>query len=573
MAAIVLGNLAGATVTYNGVQFGGADSDYDSVPPIYSFRGMFVPDDSGRTIKGVEYTLQVSTIFYESTEAALATNVLAVKQKLSAPGKQLKIEGLGTAFGTIVNDIAFGPMPLDFNWRPLGQVAWECVWTIKFMVTHCNVNPSSTVQYMAFNFNTTWQNDFEGLCTRTISGSVEIPNYRGADGRTPLHIADEARDSLNVLCPEGFRRTTNVWRDNDAHNRLDFVVSDEALPGDVPPPDMSRASGNFSFDSEGPGFAQANATFSMNLTVAPNKPKSKAISTFLTAALSKYNDMLSLNPNGSIIPMSLSMNIGKYDQARQFTGSMTFAMTKCLGEMLAATKMWEPLTPNDYGLWHTSMESLWGNRGFNQLRGLASEAVVVDLCTGVTGITIGATGSSQSPTPEEPKFPFSCPDVPADGGWLGYDLELRVLREDHQSQHRLSAAYLPTPGSVVTAALDIANVSLGGPAYSQSATEQHITEHHGYPTFLVLLRFKGLRFKHIPPFPELKTVGILPVTLVKEQVEPAAIAFDVMTCPAWKTRGWRLYRVDGYIASTKAVKSKTSCAANEEQDVASGLDA
>ncbi len=573
MPAIVLDNLSLATIHYNGVQFGGGDSEYQSTPPTYRFQGQYVYDDSGRTIKWVLYTLQVDCIFNETNELDMANNMLAIRQKLSEPGKQLKILGLGTAFDTIdapgvasvgrrTTDVNFGPKPISFNAISLGRVAWQCTWVVQFTVSEC-LSIGNQLFFAAFNFDTTWENDFEGLCTRTISGYAEIATRRtGLGGRFPDHIADELRNQIEIVCPGAMRRVRNVWRENSAHNRLDFVVTDEALPGDYLPQGITRADGSISYDSAGPGFAQASITYTMNLVTAPDKPRALGGTTFMAAALSKYGQLLKGNPKGTVIPMSLSLNVGKFDRARYTNGSMTFALTKCLTEMLNGAGLWQPFdkepnSPGSHILWRASIEHLWKNRGINELYGLVDDAVVVDLCAAGTHVSIGNSPSKIPLTLENPQFTFQCPDIPPDGGWIAYDLQIKVHRVDNQSQHRFALAYIPSAVSAVIAA---GASALGSPEFSQSQAQQHPTEYHGLPTWLVLLEYKMLRFKHTPEAPILVSIGGLPVTFKEQQREGPKIAFDILTCPAYYLSGWKLYTFSGNLSLVKKTGSKTSCA-------------
>jgi len=148
MAAIANTALAGMTVRYghptnaaDGVQFGGNDAPHSSLPPMFKLRGEFVYDDSGRTVIAVRYTLTVSCWFYEDTEAGMAANMREVRRLLSIPGRQLKIEGMGSGFTTIV-DIDNGPKPLGIDLNNIGNLAWECIWTVQFTVTECAGNGS-----------------------------------------------------------------------------------------------------------------------------------------------------------------------------------------------------------------------------------------------------------------------------------------------------------------------------------------------------------------------------------------------------------------------------------------------
>lgn len=559
MAAIVNQALAGATVTYNGVQFGGGDSDFDSFPPRYQFRGQFIYDDSNRAVKGVEYTLNVSTIFFGSSPGSFESTVDQLREKLSATGKELKIEGLGTGFGTVSYDLDWGPRPISFDWQPLGNLAWEVVWSIRFFVVECASPNASPTMFAAFNFDTTWTNDFEGITQRTISGSAEIaPRRTGTGGKTPLAVAEELRAQIAIAVPVGFRRASNVWRESADKKRIEFVVVDEQFPGDYFPDGVTRVSGSTDFDSEGPGFAKARLSMSMTLRTAPALPRTLGGQIFLAAALGRIDAMNStlMQHGGMAIPRRLVLRVGKFDDARETQGYMSWEVTKCLHHMLNASKLWEPVVPGNYTSWRASVEGLWGNRGLSGIRSNAQDGVIIDLCDQVTNVAIGDSSWQAPITQENPNFSFGCPEFPPDGGWMEYDFRIRIVRKDKQFWHKLATSYIPQQGQ----ALDNNNTSgqnpIGGPAFTGG---QEVVEHNGHPSTYIAIQFRALRIRNKPVMPELVSVAGLPVHMVEQEQEGPRLAFDLLACPVWFIRGYRIYRVDGYVSSITATGRKDSC--------------
>jgi hypothetical protein len=307
---IVNTDLAAFTVTYNTVQFGGSDAPgisagagnvFKSTPPMYGLRSEFRYDDSRRTIVGIDHVLTIRTIIFESSEAVMAGNMLALRQLLGVPGKSLKIVGMGTGFGKIqlpavdtdFVDIDSGPHPVSLEFNPIGNLAWEMTFVIKFFISECATADTNFLAWMAFNFKTTWQNDFEGLCSRTITGYIQISQIRGST--TPFHVSDEVRGNLVVAVPTGFRRLQNVWEESADKSRLGFTIVDEQLPGDNLPTGVTAANGVMSFQAiAGPqnaSMVQGIATFTMTLRTAPNQPKNLAGRLFIIAALNKQIDI------------------------------------------------------------------------------------------------------------------------------------------------------------------------------------------------------------------------------------------------------------------------------------------
>ena len=562
MASIVNTNLAGSTITYNGVQFGGADAAFKSVPPEYALQGSFVYDEAGRAVIGVEYVLTVRDKFYEASEGALATNVAAVRSRLSSPGKELKIEGIGLGFGTIRNDLKFGPQPVSFDWQPLGEVAWECIWIVRFFVSECGSANTPALAWMAWNYDTTWQNDFEGQCTRTISGYVEIAGKRSApNAKTLAAVADQCRDNIVIITPPYFVRTNNVWKEDFSKRRIDFVVVDQQQEGDPFPPGITLADGYCKFDTQGPGFAKSNVSMGMTLKTAPGIAPGLAGVICINSMIAKMNAMQTRNPRGTVIPSGFSLVNRKFNSSRVTEFQASFALTQCLSAMLNSAGIWQPLTEGNYQQWRSSVEHLWGNRGNAKLGTKLTDDVILDICDNVTQKTWGSSEVTRLVEDSKNKFSFGCPEIPADGGWLGYDVQVRLLRKDKQSLHRKALGYVP---SAIPAQSDSqgnpVSLSTADPSYTQSATDEHVTEHQGYPETYVLMQFKGLRAKWIPTVPNITSVQGKKVVLKDSHTTAPKVAFDIFECAAYFVQAWKLYVIKGPVDTLKVQGSKDSCA-------------
>lgn len=588
MAAIVNTALAGFTVTYNGVQFGGSDATYSTTPPTYEFSGDYRFDESGRAVVCVDYILTLRSKVYGATESAAAINVVAIRKRLAVPGGLLKIEGLGTGFGTISvggnnHDVSNGPIPLPLVAVPLGQAMWEITWAVKFSISECLSGGEDALAFMAFNFSTTWRNDFEGLTDRTITGHVIIPQIRNyVSPKTVLHVAEETRGNIVVAVPPNFQRTMNDWRESDDKSRLEFTIVDSLIDGDYLPPGITDASGSFGFTAGdgtqgGSGMASGMAVMSCSFKTAINQPRTLAGQIFIIAALAKQSEIIAALataktsdptlPSGLVVPVRLSVANGKFKNARQTDCMMSWVITQSLGSILNASGIWTPvagsLSPNDYTTWRASMSALWGNRGFSGIGSTANEAVIIDLCDNVTSKTIGVVGSSPNSTTPGSLDTLTCPSVPSGGGWIHFDLDVQLVRQDQQTLHKKAAAYLPASPSVgdTTDPLLTSSVKLGGVSYSQSASDQHVIEYHGYPETLVGISFAALRFKNKPFMPVITTIDGHAARLVEEHGGAAKVVFDAFGCPIWSITGYRVYRVVGYVGDLEAIGSLVSAAA------------
>lgn len=582
MAAIVNTALSGFTVDYNGVQFGGSDATYASLPPTYSLRSTPQWDSSGRSIMWVDCILQVNCIFFGANESYMGNSMRAIRLALMTPGKTLKLMGLGSGFDWInyagaatrsgdVLDIANGPKTLDLQQNSFGQLAWELIWVVKFSVVPC-VTTGEGVQalaFMAFNFSTTWRNDFEGYSSRIIQGSVLIPNNRtAASPKTVQHVAEETRGQIVVAIPPGFKRVDNTWSESEDHQTLSFSIIDEQLQGDPYPPGITAADGNFSFISGGAGnisMSQAVCTLNMTLKTAYNKPRNLAGQIFMAAVLSKQTQLQAgATPTIVVVPIHLSISNGRFDSARITQASMSWHITKSFAACLAAAGIWDPVDlssislDGSYTQWRASMTALWGNRGTAGLVGSATEAVIIDLCDNLITKTIGTQGSSPNVLVNATLPSVTCPNIPTNGGWIHFDLDIRLHREDGQSRHKPAVSYLPATGTVEIEYSDqptIGPVKVGGHSYSQDSSSQSVTEYHGHPEFLVGLSFSGLRFKHSAWMPEIKSVGGKTARLVSQEGGTPKFEFDSFGCPVWSVSGYRVYSIPGYVSEIAPVSS------------------
>lgn len=592
MAAIVNTSLAGFTVDYNGVQFGGFDSPYLSFPPQYHFSADPIWDSSHRAIVAIQCKLFIRCIFYEDSETLMATNMRNIRASLQQPGRLLKLSGLGSGFDWVnpavanlvgdVKDIAGGPHPMPLEMNPIGQLCWELVWGLEFTVSTCAPFGFDALAFTSFNFSTTWRNDFEGYSTRIIQGKVGIPFTRNAASpKTVLHVAEEKRGTIVVKVPPGFKRIENIWHEGEDKHTLEFTIVDHQLQGDPYPAGITQADGNFAFNTgskKGNAMNEAIATLSVTMKTAYNQPKNLAGQVFMAMLLAKQAEIQAemtaihaATPNdvplGQILPLHFAIQSGKFDSARMTQAQVSWYLVQDFNSLLQASKIFDPMpgVTQDYTVWKTTMDALWGNRGTTGIDELASEAVIIDLCDNKVTHTIGTVGSSPNNPVASPLTSLTCPSVPDNGGWLHFDLDIKVLREEQVSRHIRAASYIPSLGAANYEYNQQPNtgnnvaVNVGGQDFSQSSNDQEAIEYHGFPKFYIGLSFSGLRFKHTPYVPSIKSVGGQTVREYgKQQVGTPKHAMDSFGCPVWSVSGYRVYSVPGKVTAIKPVSSLTA---------------
>jgi hypothetical protein len=553
MSSVFQQALAGQTITYNDVQFGGSDAAYSSTGVTYSLAGSFIYDDARRSVKYTKFVLTVRAYFYANNAAALGTNLQTVFDKLSQPGRKLKIEGIGLGFNQVANDVIWGVLPIGMpSITCLGPANWEVVFTCEFNVSQC-YSIGNNKAWVAFNYKYAWQNDFEGQTTMALAGHIEIAQVRDQNNPNLVtKVAEEMRSKFTAVTPQGYRRLDNTWDENAAKTRIDFSIVDQQLPGGPPPPGIISASGSFNLTAAGKQFHMGHATASMQLRVAPGVDPSLAGAIFLNAVISKQQEMINEAPGGKgggVVPVSLSITNGRYDDERMTMGSCTWEINAPFKDMLAALNIWKPFTASDYPAWRTSIEHLWGNRGNGNLAENPNDDVIISLCNATTSKTIGAPSLEPKSYPAHRMPSFSCPDVPADGGWIRYEQRLEIYRKDKSVTHRKAVKY--DPGSIQPPSASTDSVNVGGASYTQSPPESHVIEYQGYPTNRVLLRYSGLRLKHLPEFPVITSVSGKAVRQISSAIEPVRLAFHLFGgCPVWYGGGWTEYEVlDGPIVT------------------------
>lgn len=597
MATIVNTALAGFTVEYNGIQLGGSDATYKSLPPRYRFSADPVWDDSHRVIKSIKCSLFTTCVFLETSESTMSTNMRVIRAALMQPGRLLKLSGLGSGFDWVntalfarsgdVKDISGGPYPMPLQMNPIGQLCWELIWGLDFEVSTCRPWTFDPLAFTSFNFSTTWRNDFEGYSSRVIQGRLSIPFTRdAASPKTVLHVAEETRGTILVLVPDGFKRVENVWHEREDKRTLEFTIVDQQLQGDPYPAGITQADGQFSFNTgstKGNAMNEAVATLSVVFKTAYDQPKNLAGQVFIAMLLAKqaeiqaemvalYNaspivDGKHTVPSGQILPLHFSIQNGKFDSARVTQASISWYLVQDFNSLLKAAKIFDPIpgVTQTYAAWKASMAGAWGNRGVMAMSEDLDDAVIVDLCDNKTVITIGDTGSAPNIPVDQTIDALTCPDIPDNGGWVHFDLDIKILRDEKSTRHGKAASYVPAVGTVAypydqqPASGNGVAVKIGGPEYSQSASDQEITEYHGFPKFLIGLSFSGVRFKHSPFVPSIASVGGMAVREYGPQnVGAPKHVMDSFGCPVWSVSGYRVYSVPGYVGEIKPVSSLTA---------------
>ena len=584
-------NFDGLTIAYNGVQFGGADSEFKSQPPQYRLKQRAVYDEAGRAVTHIRYVLTVLCTFYEDTQGDLSANMDAVRSRLLTPGQSLEISGIGYGFLSKTSDMIWGPRPIDFDYVNVhGVIAVDTMWVCEFNGPACSATTKSTgLFFSAVNSESSYSNDFEGKTTRTITGYYEIPQNRqfglfggntnadnGPSKKNLDRVADFLRDGIKVVVPFGFRRRQNTWKGNKSKNRVDFTVIDESLPGRAYPVGITNITNDrIRFETNPFTATQGTVTLTATMTVSPKFAPSLAGLHFFALAKHKQNEMVKkLNGNlgalakgkAMVLPTRLVIDSGIFDNARTSSFLMQWTTSGCLSNILFHSP-WSAVVGTDYTQWKKSVDNLWGNTGHANLRDNKSNDVIITICDPKADYKTG-----ENPVKEDIKAPadialLPCPDIPEDASWLSYDVEV-TYHEKRNTDYikRMVPGFIKSVAkNILGAPTTTLTKMVLGDKYNDADDAQDIAVQNGPPDQWILLRAKGRRVQHKPVFPQLTSVGGVKLDPpIDSQITLDTVVGKFGQCVILEMKGWAWYKAPKYIADYGPKDNPVFCATTQE---------
>lgn len=221
------------TFSYNSVEFDSAAKVRVSCE--------YEKDGSNRTTSNLVIKLTATALLVPSDDES----VDSLRAKLGEQGKTLLY--LDNAFpinvnnpydGSSIRDVAFGPMPRELAWRPLGGgTSGEIVWQVTTTIPACGHEPSG-FSLREFVYSVGFDINERGFTTRTISGYFKIPAYRfsaslGSTGtgiRDLTETADTYRETVlsRFVTLLGYTRRSNFTLSEDKA-RLNFTITDTQI--------------------------------------------------------------------------------------------------------------------------------------------------------------------------------------------------------------------------------------------------------------------------------------------------------------------------------------------------------
>ena len=551
MTALKDQTLSGQVPAYNGVQFGGSDSDFNFTPPQYDLAVVPVYDDANREVVHLEYTLSVNCWIYHNSEPNLSLDQDTIRRLLSEPGRPILLGNLGMGFVSSEPDIIWGPKPVFLQIKPVGTIATEVNWVCKFNGAPCEIVSGTDSFFKAFNYTTTWGIDHEGSTVRTISGYIEMAQTRSLTSpRQVNQVVDQLRDNIDVQVPPCFRRDSKTFTESADKTRLDFTITDIEVTRDVLPQGMTMGHGTFGFTTgEMPGGTVTQIEPSLNVTLytADGVPYQQGLQKALEIAKAKGDAMqATVNGKGTVLVTSISIDRGLFYDANRTTLSVSWLVIGHDFNQLQASALYEQLPDSVYTDWRNSINHTWANRGNRKLRSRAEDDDILSICDQVGGVTLSADGQCGDEEEDYPDYTLvSCPPVDQEQSYIKYDVSVGYRRQDDQQAYKPAALYEPeeeSEDSYLTAE------GLSHPhTYDTDEYTEEVTEQYGYPQQVVRLKFFIARVHFIPDAPKLLQLNGQPVEaeMIDEWTEAKTVV--QYGCPIHTLIGWRDYRIKSHV--------------------------
>ena len=555
MTALKDGTLNGLVPAYNGVQFGGSDSDYSLTPPQYDLSIEAVYDDANREVVHFRHVFSVNCWVFGNSESNLSADQDTIRRLLLEPGRSISIGNLGMGFVSQEPDIIWGPKPLTLQLSSVGNRATEINWACEFHTAPCAIeSQAGTDPFLkAFNYTTTWSIDQDGNTIRTISGYLEMCQTRDLNNpRQVGKVIDEFRNDLDVKVPPCFRRGPRTFTESSDKTRLDFSVTDIEVLNDVFPQGIADGSGEFGFSTDPVGGTEILRLFpqlQVTLITADGIPYEQGAIKALEIAKAKHDAMKRENPGGTNFVQSLSISRGMFRDANRTTLSIAWmilpASTVEFNNVIKLTALYEPLPDSSYADWRQSISFTWGNRGNRRLFSDGNDDDIISVCDQVGGVTIGSGGQGCAKQEDAPDYPIECPPVDRRYSYIEYDAKVTYVREDDQQAYKPAVSYISAAESTFP---PVSQEGLTHPnEYVTNEDTEEVTEQYGLPQQLVKVNFRLARLHYKPEAPRLLSIHGNPVAaeIVKEVTETGTKGD--YGCPVHTLRGYIIYRIKGHV--------------------------
>jgi hypothetical protein len=484
-----------------------------------------IKDLAGRTIVQRNYSFQFEAWIVAGDDQG--TTLADIRNRLNKQGGEFVYSDHGygdirvnTASGE--RDVAYGPIPTILRWSPTGgNRAAKILWQIDFALKPCE-DASDQNEIMELVYKVTYNHDYAGYTTKTLSGYLRIPaTRRSVDDKTVPDSADDYFERVFPPYPDDCKRTVNQRVLDESRTRLDFTFTDEELPVTLPE-GMANATGSHVLTANTQAFSRWSGSISVSLEVGAGLSRSRSWREFarilkdrLEAERTQLQAQAKLTPSNVIATIPLAMTISEPQMFGREAGSFSFQYQHVGGEFLFPLGgLWRPV-PGSPEKWAQSLAtSARKPRGNADHRFRASDDAIVDLCLGSSSTPSNKAGTASNPISTTQQnalrsqyFPadteweilleaMGTPDqLTAEQSWLQYEISLVVEPIDYNIEHR------PTP-------ISGPSIFPGGPLAINSIPDNaSIIQSLNSPSFIVRLVGRAIRVGELIEPPVLERVG------------------------------------------------------------------
>lgn len=400
----MVGMAAVGTLSYNGYTFDGTAK--------IKCRVEFVYDSADRTISYHKHTITVEAVVAVAsgdTDDDLET----IRILLSQPAKPFVFVNRGFGDDLIVNfggstlkDVNFGPKPRMIEWEPIAGVgAANVTWEVEVCVPVCECGPCArTSGVMSFTYDIDFAID-GGWTERRISGSLRIAQTRislpaGAPGQIPDN-ADGYREWLGITkeAPSGFTRKSQFSTSEDKCT-LNFTITDtEIRSNNTYPPGVVNIQGRHRASwrrSAKGGMLKLFNRLSASIELMAGVRKVNALLIF--ASLLQQRIAIAKAGGKGVLLEELEIEEDIWGMPTDFSAS--YVVLRGIDEILQGTGLFTTPAPSSptWKQWNVSTAVAHSARGYAQMRDVAGNDALIDLCTQFAG---GRAPEPNKPSPTD----------------------------------------------------------------------------------------------------------------------------------------------------------------------------
>lgn len=547
------------TASYNSISF---------LMPSFKSRVTAKPiyDDSNRTVKWVEYTVQIRAYVTAAAGSTTDTTIESYRRRLTTAGGAFAFtdKGYGSLVANVDNatrDVNWGPKPELLNLVSVGASnAILADWTCVVCLPEC-----SSATYMngiaQFNREVSFEIADDGYQTITTNISVEIPMTRTAGSMVAPDNADYYRERATPRTIEGFKRTQS-WRLSKNSSRLEGTIVDTQLP--VPLPDgVAAAEITHTMKSNFP-HVMASGTISGSIRMGANEPRSAALTRFQQILATRLpippgdngNPWVIKEFNGGsfqaqerimFMPENLSISEQVFDRATNFTYNYRLVGLRRLEALLVSSNLWRPIAGTNHARWNTSMlaNDSFKAHGASAVGASNADDVIIDLCNN-RAPQVPHYGPGTDPAPGEPDAGASSVQgqISPEVSWVQYTSGISLVQYNGAAIHKplLPPQRLELPifvegdGSNPRGALSSSDL----PGSDTPATQQDIVQQAQTPEVWLVLHGWAHRLGYAIDPPQLVSVAGVRVVEIHRWIHNETVAVLGGIVPLIRT-DWRIY--------------------------------